>query len=76
MSSNDAQSKTGDSHPVTMAALADPANPSRVRTLMTIHHHGNDAPTVMMVAMILRNTCMNLLKVVLTLRVMTVLTGA
>jgi hypothetical protein len=39
-----------------MAAVVDPANPSRVRTLTTIHHHGSDAPTVMIVAMMLRIT--------------------
>src|SRR5436309_8615358 len=57
MSASDAHNRSGESHPVTMAALADPANPSRVRTLMTIHHHGNDAPMEIMVARILRNIC-------------------
>jgi hypothetical protein len=27
-------------------AVADPANPSRERTIGIIHHHGNDASTV------------------------------
>jgi hypothetical protein len=29
-----------------MVAAALPANPSRVQTLMRIHHHGNEASTV------------------------------
>lgn len=55
MSSSDAQNRSGESHPETMAAVADPANPSREDNQMRIHHHGNDAATAINVARMLRN---------------------
>jgi hypothetical protein len=37
-----------------MVAAALPANPSRVQTLTRIHHHGNEAKTVVIDASTLR----------------------
>src|SRR5438132_10918996 len=54
MSRIDAQSKTGDSQPVTTVAMALPADPSRADPKVRIHHHGNEASTVIIAAPTLR----------------------
>jgi hypothetical protein len=43
-------SRTGVNQPVTQVAAALPADPSRAKTTVTIHHHGNEAPTAAMIA--------------------------
>jgi hypothetical protein len=46
-----------------MVAAALPANPSRVQTLTIIHHHGNDASTVVIEASTLRASVFMILPV-------------
>src|SRR5262249_32695534 len=57
MSRIDAQSKTGDSQPVTTVAMALPADPSRADPKVRIHHHGSEARTVIIAAPTLRTSC-------------------
>src|SRR5262249_31496906 len=50
-------SRTGDNQPLTAVARALPADPSRADPMVTIHHHGSDASTVVKVASALRISC-------------------
>jgi hypothetical protein len=54
MSRTDAQSRSGESQPVTTVAMALPADPSRADPMVRIHHHGNEASTVTIEASTLR----------------------
>src|SRR5258708_4944667 len=57
MSRIDTPSKTGDNQPLTAVARALPADPSRADPMVSIHHHGSEARTVVTVASPLRISC-------------------
>ena len=53
----EAQNRTGAIQPVTTVAAALPANPSRAKTPVSIHHHGSEASTLAIRASKLRSSC-------------------
>jgi hypothetical protein len=52
---SEAHIRTGASQPVTAVAAALPADPSRARPEVAIHHHGSDAATAATPASTLRS---------------------
>jgi hypothetical protein len=50
----DIDNSKGESQPVTTVAAALPAEPSRAKPPVRIHHHGSDASTVVSAAATLR----------------------
>src|SRR6516162_6491913 len=63
MSRIEAQSRSGESQPLTAVATALPADPSRADPMVRIHHHGSEASTVVTVAITLRSSCFMVLLV-------------
>jgi hypothetical protein len=55
--STEAQNSTEAIQPLTAVAAALPANPSRAKTPVRIHHHGSVASTLATGASRLRNSC-------------------